>query len=57
MAKKAKKSSKKPSLKVFTLATFMPMEPPLHPHDEQEDPINGKYEKTLEVTPWGVDWR
>jgi len=55
MAKR--KKTKKAPVEVITLATFMPMELPVHPSEDQEDPINGKYEKTIEITPWGPDWK
>lgn len=55
MAKK--KKNKKVSMDILTIATFMPMEPPKHPNEDQEDPINEKYGKTIEITPWGPDWR
>lgn len=53
MAKKTKKAN----VEVITLATFMPMELPKHPNEEQEDPINGKFEKTIEISLWGPDWK
>lgn len=57
MAKKKKKLAKKPSIEIFTIGSFMPMEPPVHPNEDQEDPLHDKYEKTIEITPWGPDWR
>jgi hypothetical protein len=54
MAKKKKsKAKEKPILPALQL--FIP-EPKIHPSDDYEDPINGKYTKTIEITLWGPDW-
>jgi len=52
-SKKAKKGKKD----VIDLQMVIWMPPPeKHPSLEQEDPINDKRAKSIEVTPWGIDW-
>jgi len=56
MAKKKNKKLRKeniPAVSIFTLGPFLPLEPPPPPSLEYADPINGKYEKSIETGSWG----
>lgn len=53
MAKK-KEKKKEMELPIFI---FTPPPPQVHPNEDQEDPVNGKFEKTIEITPFGPEWR
>jgi hypothetical protein len=58
MAKKKNSKLRKEREETLHMISFLPMIPKeKHPNEDQEDPINGKYEKTIEMTAWGPDWR
>jgi hypothetical protein len=58
MAKKGKdKKSKKNDAISFSIFSFAPPPPQVHPNEEQEDPINGKFEKSIELDEYGLHWR
>ena len=54
MAKKSKKEKQTAPQDLFAITVVVP--PQIHPNEEQEDPINGKFVKSIEVTSWGTDW-
>lgn len=59
MAKKKSKKLKGKDISI-TLFSFGPLIPQIHPNEEQEDPINGKYVKSIEIddhTYGGPDWK
>lgn len=58
MAKKKNSKLRKERESTLHMVTILPMIPlEKHPNEDQEDPINEKFEKTIEITPWGPDWR
>jgi hypothetical protein len=50
-----KKSKKKEDIMDLQMVIWMPP-PEKHPSLDQEDPINDKRPKSIEVSPWGIEW-
>lgn len=55
-SKLRKERESKTTISIFSLGLIEPLKV-VHPNEDQEDPINGKFEKTIEITPWGPDWQ